>query len=67
MIFHTNINGTTSGSGSVQVTVPTCDPPAVTVSSVSAHVTDDGAAWAMLVAMGIMTLGAVVFVVARKR
>ena len=44
-------------------------PTAVTVSSMSAYVLDDGAGWAMLGlgALGIVTLGAVVFVIARKR
>jgi hypothetical protein len=57
--------GTTPGGECFILSSPT----AVTVSSMSAHVLDDGAGWAILGlgALGIVTLGAVVFVVARKR
>ena len=69
IIFHAFIDGTTSGSGPVDVKLPVCDPSAVTVSSMSAVAMDDGAGWAMLGlgALGIVTLGSVVFVIARKR
>jgi len=62
---HTN---TTVGAGGGECFIFT-SPTAVTVSSMSAHVLDDGASWAMLGlgALGIVTLGAVVFVIARKR
>ena len=69
IIFHTNINGTTSGSGSVDVKLPTCDPSAVTLSSMSTQSAESGMGWAMvgLGALGIVTLGGMLFVLARKR
>jgi hypothetical protein len=68
--FESTVNGATGGTPGKFIPVdPGCSSTAVTVSSMSAHVLDDGAGWAILGlgALGIVTLGSVVFVIARKR
>ena len=68
MIFHANINATTSGSGSVNVTLPSCTPSAVTVSSISAEPVGGGMNLAALMfgGMGLVLLGGLVVVAVRK-
>ena len=67
--FHMFVNGTTSGSDFETVNL-TCDPSAVTLSSMSAQSLGDGIDWSMLglvVGLGVLTLGAAGFAVARRR
>jgi len=69
MTFHTNINAATSVCDSVDAKLPILDPSAVTASSMSAHVMDDGGGWTILGlgTLAMVSLGAVVLAVARKR
>jgi hypothetical protein len=69
IIFHAHINGTTSGSGSVDVLLPSCTPTAVTVSSLSADSDNSGMNIAMVAlgGAGLVVLGGLVFFAARKR
>jgi hypothetical protein len=69
MNFHTENGGATSGTNDVQVTLPSCTPTAVTVSTMSAA-SSDGSLNLALVALGgagLVVLGGLVFVAARKR
>jgi len=67
--FHIEVAQTaTSGTGFISVKLP-CPPSAVTVSSISAENTDSGMNLALLAlsGAGLVVLGGLVFVAARKR
>lgn len=68
--FHIEVAQTaTSGTGFIQVQLPSCAPTAVTVSTLSADASDSSLSLALLAlgGAGLVVLGGLVFVAARKR